>query len=586
MLHRLLILPLLLSATLHAAAPQAIFEMTPVPTAKDWKMILNKVGGSVEQLAEEDRLKLTVPKPSENSWDFCLHSKPLDQPIKKGQKVWLSFPLKLIGHAERAPSMVAYVERIAKQGALFRMGGQAYAEEIHVQETWVAEEDFAAGELRLSLHFAQEAQTVAIGPMKAAIYSPDAEGLPSTKLSYPGRELHAAWRDDAMARIRQHRMSDVKLTLKTLAGTPVKDAEIRWDQSSHRFGFGSFVEGPLVKDTPDGQRYRDFVLKNFNYATIPAYLAEWGWLKEEGRQQSLKMADWLMDHGIPARGHLLVYPGWVATPQKWKELPAEERRKRLEAHFTPVLKGLGDRGVREYDVVNELRTNIGFCDDLGKPTGQTGLQVVTDWFKLARKMSPESLLYINEYWILGGGGYTQKEQDTYYTQISELLAMEAPLDGIGLQGHFGSGLTPPKRLIELLDRFAKQGKRLRVTEFDIDIGDEQAQADYTRDFYLALYSHPAVDGIVQWGFWETTQWKPRAAMVRKDWSLKPNYHAFRQLTQETLASHHKAKTNSAGQWTERVHQGKHRVTLKVKGYERSMEVIVPPEGLSMELSLP
>ncbi|TBO41720.1 hypothetical protein [Pedobacter kyonggii] len=32
-----------------------------------------------------------------------------------------------------------------------------------------------------------------------------------------------------------------------------------------------------------------------------------------------------------------------------------------------------------------------------------------------------------------------------------------------------------------------------------------------------------------WGFWESAQWKPDAAMFRKDWTEKPNAEAWRNL---------------------------------------------------------
>jgi endo-1,4-beta-xylanase len=579
---------LLLTLGSIAAEPEPLRTLLDMPSAEAWKPMGNKVGGTLSYQPGIQRLHITVPRRGEKSWDLCVHSPTLTQPVKKGEKLWFSFPLRNAGPAQPQPRLIAYVEHVSEKGVKFQLGGQAYADEVSVQETWTADADYPANTLRLSVHLAQEAQTLTLGPLRCLAYAPevDAAKLPVTPLSYFGREADAPWRDAAMKRIREHRMSDVSITVKNLDGAPVKDAKIAWHQQRHRFAFGTFIEPPLLKKDADGDRYRAFVKEHFNYATLPAYLAEWGWLKEAGRQQSLRMADWLRDQGIPARGHLLVYPGYVATPNAWRDLPAAERRQRIEAHFAPVIRGLGERGVREYDVVNELRDNIGFCDELGVPTGQSGLQVVADWFQKARRLAPDAALYINEYWILGGGGYTQREQDLYFKTIGDLIGMQAPLDGIGLQGHFGSALTPPARLIEVLNRFAEHGRRLRVTEFDLDIGDEQAQADYTRDFYLALYSHAAVDGIVQWGFWEGQQWKPRAAMMRKDWTPKPSYEAFRRLTKETLASHHDAVTDAKGAWSERVHQGTHTLKISVHGYERTLSIEVPPGGKRIEVHVP
>lgn len=83
-----------------------------------------------------------------------------------------------------------------------------------------------------------------------------------------------------------------------------------------------------------------------------------------------------------------------------------------------------------------------------------------------------------------------------------LLRNEIPLKVIAFQGHYQDQLTDPERLLKILDRFARYKVPLQVTEFDVAIDDEQLQADYLRDFLLACFSHPSVELIQQWGFWE------------------------------------------------------------------------------------
>ena len=85
------------------------------------------------------------------------------------------------------------------------------------------------------------------------------------------------------------------------------------------------------------------------------------------------------------------------------------------------------------------------------------------------------------------------------------------------------------RILSQLDRFAKLGLKIRITEFDIDTLDEDLQADFTRDLYTAAFSHPSVIGVQNWGFWAKAHWRPRAAMFRDDWTPKPNALAYKQL---------------------------------------------------------
>ena len=51
-------------------------------------------------------------------------------------------------------------------------------------------------------------------------------------------------------------------------------------------------------------------------------------------------------------------------------------------------------------------------------------------------------------------------------------------------------------------QFATLGLPVRITELDIDSNDEELQADYFRDFLTASFSHPNINGIMIWGFWE------------------------------------------------------------------------------------
>jgi endo-1,4-beta-xylanase len=568
--------------------PPAQAVLLEMAGAGDWKVVGNKPGGATSVSADQKALHLSVPQAGEKAWDVVVHSPALAGGVRKGERVWLSFGLRATNAAETGARVTAYLEPVQGSGSYFQMGGHAQGEEIRVQETWTADADYPAGTLRLSVHGAAQPQELAIGPLTARLYGPDTDPavLPTTSLTYAGRASDAPWRKAAATRMREHRMRDVTVAVRHADGTPVPDAEITWAQEKHAFQFGCYCQDAAIQEGNDADQYRRHFKDLFNYATTPAYLADWGWNALEGRVVGLTIADWLQREGIPARGHLLVYPGWVATPPAWREIPAAERRKRMEAHFPVAIQSLAERGVAEWDVVNELRDNIAFCDDLGVPTRQSGLEVARDWFVKARALAPTASLYINEYWILANGGITEREQTLYETTIKTLLEKGASVDGIGLQGHFGAALTPPDRLLQILDRFAAFGKQLRVTEFDLDVGDEAAQADYTRDFYTTLYSHPAVVGITKWGFWESNHWKPRGAMLRKDWSPKPNYHALRKLLKETLASHHRAKTDAAGRWAERVHRGTHQLTVKVGSYGRRQAVTVGTEGAQIIVTVP
>ena len=142
---------------------------------------------------------------------------------------------------------------------------------------------------------------------------------------------------------------------------------------------------------------------------------------------------------------------------------------------------------------------------------------------------------------------------------------ERHIDGIGLQSHFDSNLTAPSRVLELLDQFAAFGKDLQVTEFDISMPDEQVQADYTRDFLTVCFSHPAIKGFLMWGFWEGAHWEPVAAMIRRDWSTKPNYAVWNDLLYNQWWSDFRGTTGADGVFRTRGFLGDYDIEVTVNG---------------------
>ena len=64
---------------------------------------------------------------------------------------------------------------------------------------------------------------------------------------------------------------------------------------------------------------------------------------------------------------------------------------------------------------------------------------------------------------------------------------------------------------------AQAGVPIWVTELDVQAQDENRRADFYEKALKALYGHPAVEGILFWGFWDQAHWRgEKAALVRGD----------------------------------------------------------------------
>jgi hypothetical protein len=115
--------------------------------------------------------------------------------------------------------------------------------------------------------------------------------------------------------------------------------------------------------------------------------------------------------------------------------------------------------------------------------------------------------------------------------------------------------------------------------------DEQLQADYTRDFLIACYSHPIVTGFTIWGFWQGAHWKPDAAMFRKDWTAKPNAAVWREWVTGKWKTKLNALSNNDGNVKTRGHLGMYEITVTKDGKEAKVIYHLQKNGLPVTVKL-
>ncbi len=394
----------------------------------------------------------------------------------------------------------------------------------------------AANELVLKIGFGagDRPQSFDIGGVEVWYFgtSVSLADLPRTELSYEGRAADADWRSDAAERIDQHRKGDFTLRVLDSEGQPVERAEVAVDMTRHAYHFGSVTVGHiLMGEGEDSTTYREKVLELFNQSgpendlKWAPWAGEWG--ENFSQETTIAALQWLKDNGFYTRGHVMVWPSKRNLPELMQEyLPEGEpenadpiAKQRVLDHIDDIASATANV-LDEWDVLNEPYDNHYLMDAFGD-------EVMVDWFEQARLNLAHHKLYINDYSILSGGGRDAAHQDHYQQTIQYLIDQNAPIDGIGMQGHFGPSPTAIPRVLEILDRFhaAFPELSIRVTEFDINTTDEALQADYTRDFLTAIFSHPATVGVQKWGFWAGAHWTPDGAMYTEDWREKPNARA-------------------------------------------------------------
>ncbi|WP_158969244.1 endo-1,4-beta-xylanase [Paraglaciecola sp. L3A3] len=420
----------------------------------------------------------------------------------------------------------------------------------------------------------------------------DLAELPNTKPTYDGREKNAAWRVEAQARIEQHRKGDFTLTLQTAAGENIGNTDIEVAMTKHAYHFGTAIATPqLLEESDNGDIYREKVLELFNQAgpenslKWPAWSGEWG--SSFSQSNTIDALQWLHDHDLYTRGHVLVWPSKRNLPnavhQYITDDPANADPLLLEAVNNRIddVTSKTAHLLKEWDVLNEPYDNHYIMDAFGD-------KVMVDWFDRARANLPDHKLYINDYSILSAAGLDVAHQDHYKKTIQYLVDQNAEIDGIGLQSHFSDVLTGIPKVYQILDGFhqAFPDLLMRSTEFDIKTSDEELQADYTHDFMTVFFSHPSTVGIQLWGFWAGRHWYPEAAMYRDDWTAKPNSVVWKDLIFNQWASSFNAKTNEQGQFSERAFYGDYQVSFSHNNKEIVMTFsIVKGEDNNITLKL-
>jgi endo-1,4-beta-xylanase len=98
----------------------------------------------------------------------------------------------------------------------------------------------------------------------------------------------------------------------------------------------------------------------------------------------------------------------------------------------------------------------------------------------------------------------------------------------------------------VLDQFSEFGLPIESTELSLNMLDRELQADFMRDYLIALFSHPNVHGIMLWGFWEGRHWRPDAAMFERHWTPRPMADAWIDLVHKEWKTDVTATTDADG----------------------------------------
>jgi endo-1,4-beta-xylanase len=361
-----------------------------------------------------------------------------------------------------------------------------------------------------------------------------------------------------------------KNRMGTLVIRAAPGAAIAVEQVRHEFWFGATLPNGVFNGrmgADDAAKFQKVFLDNFNAAVLENAF-KWPDMEPERAKVNYSTVDnalaWADREGIPVRGHC-IYWGIPNRVQEWlKPLSDLELKLALQQRGRSVAARYRDR-FAEYDLNNEM-IHANYYEQ------RLGPSITKDMEQWVHEADPNARLFVNDYDITTG-----RRLADYVKDIRRLLDMGVKLAGIGVQGHLHGDSFDPAALQNALDELAKFNLPIRITEFNFPgqrskymTGDrraamppeeEQAKAAALRDFYRICFAHPAVAGIMMWGFWEGANWIPQSSLYKRDWTPNPAAATFRDLTKKQWWTKWSGTANADGLAVLPAFYGKHRVRI-------------------------
>ncbi|TQL48797.1 GH35 family endo-1,4-beta-xylanase [Homoserinimonas aerilata] len=380
-----------------------------------------------------------------------------------------------------------------------------------------------------------------------------------------------------------HRVGELVLRLVDATGAPLSDHEVEVAQTRHAFGFGStgFELIAHANGDEDASPLAEDWLAVFDTATLPFYRGDFEPRPGETLTERIRTtARWFADRGVRLKGHPLV---WHTVKAAWMDaLPLDEVERLTLAR---IRREVGDfRGLIEsWDVVNEAVIMPVFENEpdgvpnaisrLAQAKGRVPL--IRAAFEEARAADPGATLLLNDFDL----------SSAYERLIDDLLEAGVRIDALGLQTHMHQGYWGEETMLAMVDRFARFGLPLHLTENTllsgelmpadiVDLNDHQPeswpstpegearQADEIVRHYRSLVGHPAVQSITYWGVSDRGAWLGApGGLLRADGSAKPAYDALRKLVRgEWWLSSTRMRTDADGRLAVSGFLGDYRVS--------------------------
>lgn len=379
---------------------------------------------------------------------------------------------------------------------------------------------------------------------------------------------------EAQQRIRQVRMKDVEVYVLTPEGQPCPDAQISLRMKQHQFLFGavSYAHGTLGSPEKE-ERFTRLFRELLNYTMMPYH---WSWYEprrgEYNEPYTGELVRWADALGLKKKLHALIWheccPAWLQDGQVQQE---------YVRRISHLMQRYGDR-FDFFDLANETTVNDRFDNPVSRWVRDFGpVNMMKFAARLVRSYRPDAKLIYGDWNVHG---------EAYFSFLRTLRDEQVDIDYIGMQSHMHRDLWTQEETLRVMDRAAEFGWPIHFPECSICSGkpigemsyaagaenhfseteeDLQWQADFARDFYTLVFSHPAVEALSWFDFTDHRWLGAPAGMLNDELEPKPVYHALYDLIHRQWHSDAQGRTNAYGVYTGRLFCGEYEITVQVNG---------------------
>ena len=235
------------------------------------------------------------------------------------------------------------------------------------------------------------------------------------------------------------------------------------------------------------------VKKNFNSVTAENAMKPgeihpkedvWNWAGADS------IANWCRRNGVKMRGHCLAwhsqFANWMFTDKKGKPVSKEVFYERLRDHIHQVVTRYKDI-VYAWDVLNEAiadgdgRRAPWMKEELSpyrktKMMDLCGEEFIVKVFQFAREADPNVKLFYNDY-----NAAQPAKRDRIYNMVKKMKEQGAPIDGIGMQGHYNIYGPSMEDFEAAIKKYPQIVAAIHITELDLRTNEEMGgQLQFSR----------------------------------------------------------------------------------------------------------